>query len=438
MRRDNFIFLFICNITFSQSFLWLGSMGTPYAEVHGISADGRVVAGWAGVSSPHYAFRWTPDSGMRSIGSLNPEDDAEAWGMSADGNVIVGVGDLPGAIYRGFRWKNDTMYQLGTFGGGVSWAYGSSFNGSVVVGSAETLTGFNRAFHWQQDSGMRSLGVLPGAIRSVARAVSLDGRIVVGWSGFSNQVHHAFRWENGQMMDIHNSQFGQSEALGVSGDGNVVVGACAPLPWIPTWAFRWSATTGMETLGTLGGEWSEAWAANYDGSIVVGWAERSPGNWGAFRWTEQNGMEDLNTVYANLLPPGSILRDAMAISPDGRFIAGRGYNPQTGRDEAYLLDTGISLIANQSITPLNPQFFSISPNPFKKASKIFYEVSVKSPVQISIYDATGREIARLIDEVKEAGRYQFEFDGRNFSEGAYICRLKSGRIVSSHVFTIIK
>jgi hypothetical protein len=58
-----------------------------------------------------------------------------------------------------------------------------------------------------------------------------------------------------------------------------------------------------------------------------------------FRWTASGGMEDLNTTYACLLTNGSVLIDANAISPDGRYIVGWGYNAATGRDEAYLLDT---------------------------------------------------------------------------------------------------
>ena len=51
-------------------------------------------------------------------------------------------------------------------------------------------------------------------------------------------------------------------------------------------------------------------------------------------------MEDLNTTYANLLTPGSYLERAYAISPNGRYIVGGGYNAATRRYEAFLLDTG--------------------------------------------------------------------------------------------------
>jgi hypothetical protein len=50
-------------------------------------------------------------------------------------------------------------------------------------------------------------------------------------------------------------------------------------------------------------------------------------------------MEDLNTTYSCLLSNGSYFEAAFAVSPDGRYIVGRGYNAATGRREAFLLDT---------------------------------------------------------------------------------------------------
>jgi probable HAF family extracellular repeat protein len=81
-----------------------------------------------------------------------------------------------------------------------------------------------------------------------------------------------------------------------------------------------------------------AYGVSADGSVVVGEI------WGllphAFRWTEKEGMEDLNETYAYLLVKGSYLWSATAVSPDGRFIVGEGYNSVTRRIEAFLLDTG--------------------------------------------------------------------------------------------------
>ena len=53
-------------------------------------------------------------------------------------------------------------------------------------------------------------------------------------------------------------------------------------------------------------------------------------------------MEDLNQTYSYLLSNGSILKSASALSANGRFIVGQGYNAATARNEAFLLDTAAS------------------------------------------------------------------------------------------------
>ena len=94
----------------------------------------------------------------------------------------------------------------------------------------------------------------------------------------------------------------------------------------------------MQDLGTLGGTWSDAYDVSADGSVVVGEATDAAGQRRAVRWTAWV-IEDLNTTYASLTN-GSLLIQARAISPNGRYIAGWGRNAATGRTEAFLLDTG--------------------------------------------------------------------------------------------------
>jgi uncharacterized membrane protein len=107
------------------------------------------------------------------------------------------------------------------------------------------------------------------------------------------------------------------------------------LVWVVVaWAALPSLAQRLIWLGTLGGSESEALGVSADGSVVVGWARNA-----AFRWTAAGGMEDLNITYAHLLTDGSELWEAYAISPDGRYIVGQGYNAATGCIEAFLLDT---------------------------------------------------------------------------------------------------
>lgn len=59
-------------------------------------------------------------------------------------------------------------------------------------------------------------------------------------------------------------------------------------------------------------------------------------------------MEDLNQTYANLLTDGSRLEVAYAVSSDGRYIVGSGYNARTKHHEAFLLDTAPSAKPEQT------------------------------------------------------------------------------------------
>ncbi len=133
----------------------------------------------------------------------------------------------------------------------------------------------------------------------------------------------------------------QSEAFGVSADGTVVVGWAENDSGYQR-AFRWTQVAGMQDLDTLGGRVSRAYNVSADGTVVVGYATDASNEIRAFRWTPATGMQDLNQTYASLLTDGSVLRDARAISPDGRYIVGYGYNARTGRVEAFLLDTAPS------------------------------------------------------------------------------------------------
>jgi probable HAF family extracellular repeat protein len=59
---------------------------------------------------------------------------------------------------------------------------------------------------------------------------------------------------------------GYSYAYDVSADGAVVVGGTNGR------AFRWTASGGMQDLGTLGRNGSLAWGVSADGAVVVGGA----------------------------------------------------------------------------------------------------------------------------------------------------------------------
>lgn len=69
------------------------------------------------------------------------------------------------------------------------------------------------------------------------------------------------------------------------------------------------------------------------------------------------------------------------------------------------------------------------PNPFNPTTIIEYNVLTPGYVSLIVYDALGREVEVLIDEKKQTGKYQIEFDALGLTSGVYFYRLKTENFV---------
>ncbi len=97
--------------------LWLLYPTKPLGEAQACSADGNWVVGLTGPGSNSQAWLWSEDTGALLLGELNPAEgwNANATGISADGDVIVGYERPPGPATGGwgFIWTSaDGMQNL--------------------------------------------------------------------------------------------------------------------------------------------------------------------------------------------------------------------------------------------------------------------------------------------------------------------------------------
>ena len=75
-----------------------------------------------------------------------------------------------------------------------------------------------------------------------------------------------------------------------------------------------------------------------------------------------------------------------------------------------------------------PTAYAISqnyPNPFNPTTKIDFELPYDSKVSILLYDISGREVGKLVNEQLTAGYHNVQFNGSNLSSGMYFYRINA-------------
>ena len=103
-------------------------------------------------------------------------------------------------------------------------------------------------------------------------------------------------------------------------------------------------------------------------------------------------------------------------------------------------DGTISYSAEVELTVI-PDKFELSqnyPNPFNPSTKISWQSPVGSWQTLKVYDMLGNEVATLVDEHREAGRYEVTFDGSNLASGMYLYRLQAGSFIETRKMILIK
>ena len=88
-----------------------------------------------------------------------------------------------------------------------------------------------------------------------------------------------------------------------------------------------------------------------------------------------------------------------------------------------------------------PSTFALSqnyPNPFNPSTLISFEVASSTLVTIQLYDLLGREVATLVHQQMEPGRYTTRLDASRLASGSYVYTMRAGSLTFSKKLTILK
>jgi alpha-glucosidase (family GH31 glycosyl hydrolase) len=162
---------------------------------------------------------------------------------------------------------------------------------------------------------------------------------------------------------------------------------------------------------------------------------------GSYSIFKRDWLADLNWVAS---PPDSVVLDGVHLktySPDtinSVSIKGWAYDASGEHCYAKFPDDGASHLltiyfsalssVGKSNENLLPQEYGLQqnyPNPFNPATVMSYQLPVRSYVSLKIYNILGRQVATLVDGMKELGYYSTTFDGSHFASGIYFVQMKA-------------
>jgi hypothetical protein len=103
--------------------------------------------------------------------------------------------------------------------------------------------------------------------------------------------------------------------------------------------------------------------------------------------------------------------------------------------------SSVALILGESTKPALPAVFALRqnyPNPFNPTTLISYDIASASRVRLVVYNTLGQEVARPIDEFREAGSYEYLFSSNDLPSGVYFYRLSAGTFTAVHKMILMK
>jgi len=262
--------------------------------------------------------------------------------ISSDGSRVGGTNINPAtqlgeaAIYdvNTATWTN-----LGGIGNSLdlstSSGWGISGDGQTLVGLGWAGEFTGHAIRWNQGTGMVDMGSTSPGQSSRANTTNFDGTVVGGWQDNDNGRQGAV-WVNGvQELIFDGDGFGVSEVWDISDDGQWVTGITYGAQ-----TYRYNTVTDtFEYIDPVAGDFflptSLGLGITADGSTIIG-ATRDfgPPIFGTgWIWQEGVGTVKLADYFTSIgvtYEEGFLFSAPSAISDDGLFIAGYGFSPTEG------------------------------------------------------------------------------------------------------------
>jgi len=334
--------------------------------------------------------------------------DGEAWSVAANDPVIEGGAadfETDGAVYAGVvqERKGYTIFYTG-----VNGCCGSA------VGFATSADGL----HWSKYAGnpvlVPSATGFDAVLIGTSLAVMFDGKTYrlyyegrngtlsqTGLATSTDRIHWTKDPSNPVLPAGPPGSWDESEALATS-----IFGHGGTLYMIYTGSSKHSPPQGLGLATSSDGvTWTK-----FPGNPIF--TSGGPGQWD---WDVGHASAVLRAGLLHLWYSGNVQGGVQWSigSATTRFAPMHAVVQR--RPEIDEPSTPAALLLHPSV-----------PNPFRTTTTISYELPERTMVTVRVHDLMGREVATLVHEEENAGRYQAEWDASRARSGVYVCTLSAG------------
>ena len=157
------------------------------------------------------------------------------------------------------------------------------------------------------------------------------------------------------------------------------------------------------------------------------------------------GSNDGGAMLANTSNGGtnwmdqSPIQDALGFESISMINESVGYTVgRNGRIYKTINGGGITNISEDHPTVSEFVLFQNYPNPLNPSTKISWQSPVGSWQTLKVYDVLGNEVITLVNEYRNAGNYEINFDASKLSSGVYYYQIRAGSFVETKKMIYLK
>ncbi len=391
--------------------------GLPYDNITAIAIDGdgnKWIGTYGGGLSKFDGTNWsvfnTSNSGL-------PDNSITCINIDANGNKWIGT--YKGLVkFDGTNWSiYDTsnsglssvnVRSIAIEGNGIIWIGMEPYGLTLVGGGLAKFDGANWGVYNISNSGLPDENI---------KSIAIDGN-GNKWIGTYNGLVK-FDGTNWSVYNTSNSGIPDNNvsSIAIDADGSKWMYTYHGLTKFDGTNFSVYNLRNVETI-TIDVD-NCKWIASYGGGLT----KFDGTNWSIYN-TMNSGLPS-NNVYSLAVDVNEnkwigTEDGGLAVFKENGILSVKG----NGNKKAEITN---NFLLNQNY-----------PNPFNPVTKIEFQISISTFVSLKVYNSIGKEVAKLVNEIRPAGNYSIEFNGSNLSSGVYFYRMRAGNFSETKKLILMK